>query len=81
MRNFVANFPIHIALFFKNISDKLFNVGFQLHIKFDTVAGKKLKEVDIAIKAMMKQAQEAQTADRKLVNIINGDTASGQRDN
>lgn len=80
MLSLIANLPIYLALGFKEISDGLFVVGFKLHIFFNTVAGKKLKEVDAAIKNMVEQSkQEAQkatnetTGDRKLYNIINGD--------
>ena len=80
IKNGIANIPIYIGLRFRAISDKFFNLGFNLHIAFKTEAGVKLKEVHdamenlkLAVKLQAQATKQQNRGDSRLADIINGD--------
>lgn len=83
IKNFVANIPIYAGMYIRMASDALFVLGFKLHITFKTESGKKLQEIDEAMKKIAAQVEKmgqgatikkasGDARYSKLANIIKG---------
>jgi hypothetical protein len=84
VRNFLCNIPLYLGLGTKLVGNTLINLSFKLHITFGTDAGKKLEKLQEATNELMKNIKEAKqnlkasSGDRKLVDILNGETTNGR---
>jgi hypothetical protein len=92
LKNIVANIPIYVGMYIRELSDSFFVLGFRLHITFKTESGIKLKEIDEAMKklkeyvnktgqaAVVKKASGDQRYS-KLAEIIKGNKNDSSSDN